>query len=150
MIKKVYLDANILIAHQVSGHEFHERAKKIIDNLWSENAFLLISALTMDEFLYGIVFLLRGEKNDNSFGSFASILSKTVQAVLSWNTTRLIEFENSEDSLINILDSIKTYNLRPRDAFHLECMKQNKVFAIATFDNDFNPLSKNEKITVIQ
>ena len=151
MTDKVYLDANILIAHQVKDHNYHQKATKLIDDFWLKKCILAISALTMDEFFYGIVFILqRSQQNIKTvpFATFAPKIEKATQAILSWNTIELVEFKNNPHEIMKTINIMKNHNFRPRDAFHLRIMQQNGIDSIATFDNDFNRL-KNIGINII-
>jgi len=150
MTQRVYLDANILIAHQVRGHEFHRRATSIIDELWNKKCHLVVSSLTMDEFFYGIIFILKStqkEKTIQSFGSFAPIITTSTSAILSWERLETIEFKHTPGELLSIVKLMGTHNLRPRDAFHLRTMQQQEITQIATFDNDFDGINT---ITIIK
>lgn len=145
MTNKVYLDANILISHQVQGHDYHQRAVEILDDLWQKQYAFVISSLTMDELFYGMVYILRQDKTSNKdapFSSFSGILEKVTKNVLSLNRLELVEFRNNPNELLEIVKIIKKYNFRPRDSFHFRVMEQNKLKEIATFDRDFQILEK--------
>lgn len=152
MSRKVYLDANVLIAHQVNNHDYHQQAVKLLDDLWKKGGNLLISSLTMDEFFYGVVFIFRSlqpSRKNYPFSSYASLLSKTVSAILTWEGVELVEFKNNPAELLQTVILIEKYNLRPRDAFHLRIMQQQDITSLATFDQDFNDLAKEEKINIL-
>ena len=151
MTNKVYLDANVLISHQVSEHKYHLRAVKILDELWEKQTILVVSSLTLDEVFYGIIFILQQFQKDKKgvpFSSYAQILEKVIGNILSWNKLELVEFRNNPVELLETIKIIKKYNFRPRDAFHLRIAEQNEIQKIATFDLDFACL-ENAGIKII-
>ena len=152
MSQKVYLDANVLIAHQVNNHEYHQQAVKLLDDLWKKGSNLLISSLTVDEFFYGVVFILRSlppSRKSHPFSTYAHLLRKSLSAILTWEGVELVEFQNNSDELLQTVTLMEKYNLRPRDAFHLRIMQQQETNSFVTFDQDFNDLGKVEKINIL-
>lgn len=149
MTEKVYLDTNILIAHQIEGHQDFNKAKELIEALWHQKSELFISGLVVDEFLYGIGLFLRGRMGEKPFSSFTTTFRQLLVKIMSWKNVRLVSFSNSEKELSAVLELIRKYNLRPRDAFHLQIMSQNNVNKIATFDNDFQKAEKSGVIKIV-
>jgi len=152
MTQTVYLDANLLIAHQVRGHIHHERAKQLIDTFWQKQQTGIISSLAIDEFLYGIAFILQSaqkEKASMPFKTYAAPMQHALQAILSWQNIRLVEFTANAEEYTAVIQLIQSENLRPRDAFHLQIMQQQQTSQIATFDHDFDHLSAHLGIHII-
>lgn len=149
MNEKVYLDANVLIAHQIKGHGDFELAKKLIEKLWHQKVLLFVSSLTFDEFWYGISVLLREQVEDKPFSCFAEVFDQLLTNILSWQNVKLVSFRNSEKELKKVLRLIKKYNLRPRDAFHLRIMNQQSIKTIATLDNDFRKVEEESGVVVL-
>lgn len=149
MIKKVYLDANLLIAHQAKGHTHHTQAKEFVEKLWRQRTLLYLSDLTIDEFLYGISFILRGKNNRSPYSSFYPKLKDLINDILSWQNIKLVSFRNNYESLSTVLEAGEKYNLRPRDAFHLQIMQQQQVNKLATFDSDFQKAARQDAIEVL-
>src|SRR3990172_9984928 len=109
MKQRVYLDANILIAHQVDQHEYHTRAVSLIDDLWKKDTSYVISSLTMDEFLYGVTFILsrvKKSKGGTPFRSFAPILEKSTRAILTWNNIETVDFMHTPQELLTVITHI--------------------------------------------
>ena len=142
MGKKAYLDANVLIAHQTRGHSHFQRAKDLLDELWQNRVQLVISSLTIDEFWYGISFILREQGENKPFSAHGLIFSKVLNNILSWRNIDLVSFQNSASELKKVLELIKKFNLRPRDAFHLRIMQQQRTNKLVTFDTDFQKVQK--------
>ncbi len=149
MMKKVYLDANLLIAHQTKGHTHHARAKELIEKLWRQKSLLYLSDLTIDEFLYGISFILRGKNNRRPYSSFYPKLKGLINDILSWQNIKLVSFKNNPEALLAVLQAGEKYNLRPRDAFHWQIMQQQQVGKIATFDSDFQKAARQDVIEAL-
>lgn len=148
MTKKVYLDANVLIAHQAKGHKYYSQAKKLIEKLWKGKTLFYISSLTVDEFLYGISVGLRVKAGDLPYSQFTPQLGSVLKNILSWENVHLVSFENTVENLHGVLKNITEYNLRPRDAFHLRIMEQVKITNLATFDHDFDAVQEAGRVKI--
>lgn len=149
MKKKVYLDANVLVAHQIKDHKFFDRAKDIIESFWRKDYSFVISSLTIDEFLYAVSLVLRATRSGEAFSEFSPVFRKLLRNILSWQNIELVSFENNPVELAVVLDLIRDYNLRPRDAFHLRIMQQQGVNELITFDSDFWKAEEQGAVEVI-
>lgn len=150
MNSKVYLDANVLIAHQVKGHKYYQKAKDLISALWEEGESLVISSLTVDEWWFGLVTVLRQSPKMKAepFSAFAPQVQKSIEAIFSWGNIELVSFQSSESEVFEVLRLIKRFNLRPRDAFHLRTMQQQDMHKIATFDQDFIKVTQDDLVEI--
>ena|SRR3989344_5396030 len=152
MTDKVYLDANILIAHQVSNHQYHTRAMDIIDRIWKKRHSFVISSLTWDEFFYGLIFILQSvakDKTKTSFDLHTQVISEATEKEFSWERLELVEFRHNPTEVKIVLKNMQRYNLRPRDAFHLCIMQQQNIRQIATFDHDFNRIKEKGGLIIL-
>jgi len=111
----------------------------LLKNLWEKGYSFCYSLLTIDEFWYGLVFLTRkNKKTDAPFASFADMLEKVTEELFMMGTPRFISLSFDKENIGKTLGLIKKFNLRPRDALHLQTMIENNIDEFATFDNDFN------------
>ncbi len=149
MKKRVYFDANVLIAHQLTNHQYFTQAKQLLETLWKQGSVFYLSSLTIDELFYGIGFCLRAKDKNKPYAKIAAQLKEIFAAIISWQNVELISFDNNLTEIIQVLSYIKKYNLRPRDAFHLQIMKQNQLKKIATFDNDFKQVEKLTDLSIL-
>ena len=143
MISSVYLDANILIANYFRSHPDHQPANDLLGYLTKGNISLGISALTLDEFWYGIIFILRA--NDASlfkktFLYFASDIKKATHKLSRLLNVKIINVDFDRAKVLTTLDYIKRFNLKPRDAFHLIYCRENKIKYLVSLDEDFQKL----------
>ncbi len=139
-MKKVYLDSSFLISYQIKGHPFQNQAADKLKTLNKETVLLCLSPLTIDEYLYGLSkYLAQGyfsNRNQikNSLENILQLQPDFVQ--VNWQPKTPLEVYNL----------ISEHSLKPRDAFHLKTMADHKIKHIATFDKDFEPLFKKNKI----
>ncbi|MBI2029268.1 type II toxin-antitoxin system VapC family toxin [Candidatus Gottesmanbacteria bacterium] len=149
MTQKVYLDANILIAHQIQNHPFYEKSLEVIDSFFQQKFVFVIASLTMDEFMYGTIQALKIIDKNKKFEYIIDELNKATRAVLSWENLELIDFQHTSLELLTVISLMKKYHLKPRDAFHLRIMQQQNINNFITFDHDFDILLKSGKINII-
>jgi len=146
-ISKCYLDSNVLIALKDQDSLFHQQAQKILTQLIKRQTNLYFSSLTIDEFLFQIQHLLRKagftpQENE--------ILKESLESVLSLPKTKIINPPTEPKKQLLILNLMRDYRLRPRDAYHLLTMKSAGIKTIATFDHDFDLLAKKGKVTIVR
>lgn len=150
MTSKVYLDANSIIAHQITNHPFYEKALKIIDSYFQQEFIFVISSLTMDEFMYGIIKAQKIINKNKQFEDVVNELKKVTKAVFVWKNLELVDFQHTTSELLSVISLMKKYHLKPRDAFHLRIMQQQNIGNFITFDSDFDMIAKSEKINIIR
>lgn len=132
---KCYLDSNVLIyAKDESSLKYHE-AYHLITKLVVSGTELYISPLCLDEFLHAFSNRLRMKKNQKSF---FSDLEKCLSSILEFPLLSVINPPQDAKSQIEIVNLMKKYLLRPRDAYHLLTIITNRIDSFATFDNDFH------------
>lgn len=144
-MKKCYLDSNILINFKNLQSSFHQKTKELLTELANSSYKLCISSLTLDEFLYQLQQILLYQKKKNIFQR----LSLALKSILDLPRLALVNPPVSKKKQSQIIEYMKKYGLRPRDAFHLLIMKENKIKFLATFDKDFKKAVKAGEIEVL-
>lgn len=135
----VYLDANFLIYWFISKEpELKKQARLILANLLADRKKIYASALVFDEAWLGIRKEYNEQKSVKLSCSDDLVFTKLKNFTnLILPKLNLIQLANVHNGIIEALDYIKTFGLRPRDAFHLATMKHNNIAIIVTNDSDF-------------
>lgn len=131
---KCYLDSNVLVYFQNAGSIGHDESCKLLSKLEHEEVLIFISPLCLDEFIHEMgknILEKTGQKN-----YFEKILL-VLNSILELPNLLIINPPMDISSQKRIVEIMKEYNLRPRDAYHLLTMQANKIDGFATFDNDF-------------
>lgn len=149
---KAYLDANLLIAHRLSNHIYHQKAKDLLKRLAKDVFYFYISPLTLDEFWYGLIFITRSlranyKNKDSSF--FFRFIEQADKQLFSLANLRLANAFFTYEVINKTASYIRYYNLKPRDAFHLTYCVENQIDVLATFDEDFKKLEEISDLKVI-
>lgn len=139
--KPCYLDANFLIAYFIPGHEFYDRSRRLMFSLLKARQKMLISCLAFDETLYKIKREKERLTPDNQkrpYKEYADVFDRVLNEIGKLSLIRIIQFQKDlGQSLKDVLYNIRTYNLKPRDAFHYAYMKEYGINKIVTNDGDF-------------
>jgi len=138
-IKKCYLDTNILIGFKHEDSIFYKRSKKLLKNLISESFTLYISPLVLDEFLFQIKLILQRQQ-------IYKLINEYLREILNIPKLKIINPPLSKQKQHQVLNYMEKYSLRPRDAYHLLIIKENKISHFATFDKDFKKVFKAKVI----
>lgn len=141
-----YLDSTFLISYFTSNHQDHIKAKKFMFELFKNKKRMLISCLVLDETFYKVRETLQYQIPKNKrkpFRDYHLDFKKILEFISKNPLFELIQFKNDLYKCLEIvIENIKDYNLRPRDAFHYAMMKNHKVDCIITQDRkDFEPIS---------
>lgn len=136
-IKNCYIDANILIFLQNKKSLNHQKTILLFNKLLEEGYKVCISSLVIDEYLYNVYRLLEGDKLDK-----LKILKLNLKKVFKIPGIELINPSLEIKRHNKVINLMAKYNLRPRDAYHLFIMLENKIKYLATFDNDFDSVFK--------
>ena len=133
LLKRCYLDANILAGFTIETSPFHQSAVNLIISLISNESIIVVSSLGLDEFLQAMRkdFIIRKFKPD------LQIIKKAFTNILKIANLELVNPSIVKNEHRKVINFMEKYNLRPRDAYHLFIMKSNKIKYFATFDNDF-------------
>ena len=142
---KCYLDANILINFKNIDSSFHKQTKELLTKLANTSSELCVSSLTLDEFLYQLRWILIYQKQKDIFRK----LSLALRSILDLPKLTLVNPSIERKDHLKIIKYMEDYNLRPRDAYHLSIMKNNKITHFATFDQDFKKVFKNKTLTAM-
>lgn len=132
-MKKCYLDSNVLINFKNIQSPFHQETIELLTELANASYKLYISSLTLDEFLYQLQQILLFQKQKNIFQKLFSAL----KSILDLPRLSLANPSVDKKNHLKIIEYMKNYSLRPRDAYHLLVMKENKIGGLLTFDQDF-------------
>ncbi len=136
--KSVFLDTSFLIASQVKGHEFLERTIKLRNEFLNENTKVLTSPLVLDEFWYVLTGLAKSaDKSVNAEKVFEQIKHAT-RNIFTIDGLTLLDVDLTQKELLETLEIMHRYNLRPRDAMIVKLMIKSKLTYIASFDKDFD------------
>lgn len=131
---KCYLDSNVLIYAKDETSLKYQEAYNLIIKLVESGTELYISPLCIDEFLHEFGIKLRLSRSQKSF---FSDLEKSLSSILEFPLLSVVNPPQDSKSQLKIVNLMKNYLLRPRDAYHLLTMLANNVDSFATFDNDF-------------
>lgn len=137
-----YLDANLLIYFQNRKSQFHKQTVQIIKNLVSKEYEVVISSLVLDEYLYKSLQLSEDSKSETLMR-----LRKGLKKIFKLPKVKLINPPLETAQHLKVIRLIKQHNLKPRDAYHLLTMLENKIKYFATFDNDFKKVFKKGLLT---
>ena len=145
--KKLYLDANFLIAYFADNHDDHDSSKILFFNLLKQNCKMYISTLGLDESWYKIWEVLQKDTPRDKRKSFKEFYSEIKQVLNSIedlsDDIKIIQFEKDlKNGVRQSVENIGTFNMRPRDAFHLSYMQDCGLIAIVTKNKaDFDQVS---------
>lgn len=131
---KCYLDSNVLIYFKDERSIGFARSRELIEKLTSQHISLCVSPLCLDEFLYEVGKALRKKTPEKDF--FAN-LAKSLASILELPDLSIVNPPTNINHHIEIVSFMKTYSLRPRDAYHLLTIQSNDIDSFATFDTDF-------------
>ncbi|HOM78205.1 MAG TPA: type II toxin-antitoxin system VapC family toxin [bacterium] len=132
--KKVYLDANALIAFLVNTHPQHKEVTVLMESLKEKNCCPCISLLVVDEVVHSLFSFYRFQKE---------AISQMLSDMLVSTQLQVVPIRSSPNSLLNYLDLYTKSGLGPRDSLHLFTVMQGKINYILTFDKDFRKKMKD-------
>ena len=141
VIKKCYVDTNILIFLQDENSRFYHQTRLLFNKLIEEEYKIYISSLIIDEYLYNLYRLIEGERADK-----LKILNFSLKKIFRIPHIGMINPSLETKRHIKVINLMKKYSLKPRDAYHLFIMKENKIKYLATFDNDFDQVFEKDSI----
>lgn len=141
VINFCYIDTNILIFLQNKEAFYHRKTKLFFNKLLQEGCRVYISSLVIDEYLYNTYRLLEGDKSKK-----LKVLRQNIKKIFEIPGIALLNPPIELKKHSRILNLIEKYNLKPRDAYHLFIMLENKIKYLATFDSDFDKVFASGKI----
>ena len=131
---KCYLDSNVLIYWTNELAPLHTQANTTIETVQKNKVDVCLSPLVLDEFLHAT--LLRARLNYIK-DPYADVIL-ALQRVLEIPLLSVVNPPIDPSRHIEVVSLMKTYSLRPRDAYHLLTMQSNDIDGFATFDTDFS------------
>lgn len=142
-VDKIYLDANFLVAYFVNNHADHSASKIVFFNLLKQNSSLYVSTLGLDEAYYKIYEVSQvNDVHRKPIKNFYVILKNVLSQLQTLSNMNIIQFENDfQKGVENSIENIGSFNLRPRDAFHLAYMQDLGIKHIITKDKKFGHIS---------
>lgn len=127
-----YLDANFLIYLDDYKSPFHNQTKSIFKRLLFKKYTLVLTPLILDEYLYNSLKLSVKPRSEAILA-----LKRRIKNIFRLPGVKLLNPPLEFKKHFKVLNLMNKYNLRPRDAYHLLTMIENKVKYLATFDRDF-------------
>lgn len=144
---EVYLDANFLAAYLLAAHSDARRAQKLFAKIRAAKTIMVFSPLSVDEMLHAIYKTLRDQERVNgllpnkSHKDYINELKTAISILLNDDSFRVTQFANDEAvSCLKAVDNIESYNLKPRDAFHLAYLQDQQIKHIVTNDSNFSSI----------
>ncbi|MBI4129872.1 type II toxin-antitoxin system VapC family toxin [Candidatus Roizmanbacteria bacterium] len=132
-LKNCFLDSNILIAFKIEFSPFHTQAIRIITQCIEEKNALVISPLVLDETIHSILQSYRIVRKKFEYTDLRTAITE----LLLLPTLTIINPPTDNRSQLTVIEYMKNYKLRPRDAYHLLTIKAHEIDSFATFDRDF-------------
>lgn len=102
---------------------------------------LVLSSLSLDEYEYTVLRSFNNPKPE-----IIKNLKSGFRKLLKISDIKLINPPLEFKKHFKVLNLMQKYNLKPRDAYHLFIMLENKVKFLATFDSDFDKVFASGKI----
>lgn len=144
MKRNFYLDVNILVYFLNKESSFNKKAEILLSQAIDEDITLVVSPLTLDEFLHALQKIFLQQKIDSKI--IWKNLDKSLDSVLSLPNLDIVSPSLGKEKQKEVLFLMKKYNLLPRDAYHLFTVITNDIDCLATFDKDF---SKVKEVKVV-
>lgn len=136
-MKTCYLDANVLFCLQDSQSLFHQIAKSVVEKLIEEDYKLAISSLCLDEYLHTSLRFSGKSKQE-----MASSLRSSLRKIFTLPGLMFVNPPVEKKKHIKVVGLVTKHNLKPRDAYHLFIIRENRIKYFATFDADFDEVFK--------
>ena len=112
----------------------------IDDALFGEVNCALCSIISFDEKVQKVM------SEEVKVSDFYEKFKEIFDAISEYPSMKIIQFENDLDKgLDNVLENIKKYDLRPRDAFHYAMMQDLNIKCIVAKDRHFDKLENKIK-----
>lgn len=137
MSKACYLDANVLVFFVNSSSPFHQDAVELLEYAVEQRCALNVSSLVIDEAVHAMKRTLasspwiRKNRPDRA-------LKEALEMILSLPDLTIVQPPTSVAKNAKVIDLMRLYSLRARDAFHLLTMQEHHISYFATFDADFD------------
>lgn len=130
---KCYLDSNVLVYWKNDQAPQHVEASDTLARLRQNDVLTFLSPLVLDEYVHAIIV---EAKRHNARDPF-DIAATAMRDALALPLLSIVNPPTDPDAHAGVVSLMKTYSLRPRDAYHLLTMQTNGIDGFATFDTDF-------------
>ncbi len=130
---RCYLDSNFLAYWKNRGAPQHKETQHIVEQLQQKEILLCVSPLVIDEYIHAMMVGARINKHYDVY----EVAERSLNDLLALPLLTIVSTPSDISSQTQMLTLMKTYALRPRDAYHLLTMLTNDIDGFATFDNDF-------------
>ncbi|OGC57064.1 hypothetical protein A3H26_00115 [candidate division WWE3 bacterium RIFCSPLOWO2_12_FULL_36_10] len=110
-----------------------------------ENYKIYTSPIVFDEFWYVLLGILK-VKLGNEKNTIYNLIQKATKNVLSMEGLNIAVVDLDQKELLNVLEIMYKFKLRPRDAIIVKIMKKTKIKFIVSFDKDFDKVSGISRI----
>lgn len=130
---KCYLDSNVLVYWKNDRAPQHTEASNRLARLREHDVLVFLSSLVLDEYMHAIMLETKRHRIGDPLNSAAIALRDALALPL----LSIINPPTDPNAHLEVVSLMKTYFLRPRDAYHLLTMQANDIDGFATFDNDF-------------
>ncbi len=140
--KLVYLDSSFLISLLVESHPLNKKAQEINKKAIEKNLYPCISILTFDETIFHLQKYQSVSKN-------RFLVSKFIEQI---TTLPFYYIQPQWNPFVpqEIIDLMKRFRLKPRDAIHLKTMLDNKIRYLLTLDKDFEKQKLQKFVKIIR
>src|SRR3989344_7080307 len=128
----MYLDANFFIFANFSKEKQAIKAREILKEI-NNGKKAITSVLVLDEVMWILIKMKLKEE-----------IRPLIEEIYSIKNLEVKETPNLVP--LRALDFMETYNLKPRDAFHLAIMEEFNIKEIVTDDADFDEISWAKRI----
>lgn len=146
MKKSIFLDTSFLVASQVVGHTFSKRTIDLRMRFINDDFTLYTSPLVFDEFWYVLLGLAKSINVSMASNDLYSHLEKATKNILTFKNLNFVEIGDSKKELLKVIDIMKDFRLRPRDALIVAIMRKYKIKNLASFDSDFDRVTGISRI----
>ena len=140
--KLVYLDSSFLISLLVENHPLNKKAQEINKKAVEKDLHPCISILTFDETIFHLQKYQSVSKNRFLVSKFIKQITALPFYYIQPQWNPLVPQE--------IIDLMKKFRLKPRDAVHLKTMLDNKIKYLLTLDKDFEKQKLQKFVKIIR
>ena len=121
----IYIDANVFIFAFADNGQNGEFSRKILEIVESQSIAAATSSLTIDEVLWSL---------SKEIPKKEAILA--CRTILKIKGLRVLNIDKK--IILESLNIVEKYNLKPRDSIHVAAMILNKINEIVSSDSDFD------------
>jgi len=128
-----YLDANLFIYASLDKGILGNQSREIISLLNKGKINGITTSLTLDEVIW-VVWREKGKE----------LGIKAGKEIFEISNLDIVEI--SKKTILNAIELMEKYDLKPRDAIHLSAAIEHGVFTIISEDKDFDKIKEIERL----